>query len=332
MLSSLLEKAAEDCGNHCCESAVELLEAAVKLKPADSELYYRLGICYSGGCRRHGLTSPEVAVEYLRRALSLVADSKNSLACAGVLDALGNVYAGCSQLPRKLRFQAAMECHQMAASIYQSCGAGDDWARSEYNLGNAWCELPEGDFPQKWSEAIRHYEQALQVRTRECNPVRYAATMQNLGTAYRQLPTGERSANILKANECYRIAMRIFTLSAYPLQNAALYNNLGNSYLSLPFADEESRTRNALLALEHLDRALRIRTQENYPIDYAVTQFNRGHAFLLLAASSVEGSLEKAAECFQEAHDRFLQSGRARSARMVRKQLEQLQDRAVAQQ
>ena len=120
MLSSLLDRATSSCIKHRCQEAVDLLEEAVRLQPANSDLHYRLGICHSGGCRHNSLTNPDIAVEYLRQALSLTASSKDSLICAGILDALGNSYVYSRQLPKKVRLEAALECHRTAAEIYLS--------------------------------------------------------------------------------------------------------------------------------------------------------------------------------------------------------------------
>lgn len=329
MLSALLDRAAASCINHRCEEAVVLLEEAVRLQPSNSELHYRLGICHSGGCMQNSLTNPDVAVEYLRRALSLTASSKDSLICAGILDALGNAYVYSRQLPKKARLEAALECHRTAAELYLSRNQLDDWAREEYNQGNAWCELPEEEYPDKWQQAVMHYEQALRVRTRDKNPLRYAATLQNLGTAYRQLDSGDKTANVLKATDCYRRALRVYNLSAFPVQHAALHNNFGNAYLSLAIANERIRRRCACYALEHLDRALRVRTRAEYPVDFAVTQYNRGQAFLLLAAEEPQDCYVKAVACFQEAHDCFLLCGHAKSAKAARQQVQRVRQMAA---
>ena len=331
MLSSLLDRAAASCTDHRCEEAVDLLEEAVRLQPANYELHYRLGICHSGGCRRNSLTNPDLAIEYLRHALSLTASSKDSLFCAGILDALGNAYVYSRQLPKKARLEAALDCHRTASALYKSRDQLDDWAREEYNQGNAWCELPEEEYPDKWQQAIMHYEQALQVRTRDKNPLRYAATLQNLGTAYRQLETGDRIANVLKAADCCRRALQVYDLSAFPVQHAALSNNLGNAYLSLAMADEKIRCQCAHHALEHLDCALRVRTRAEYPDDYAVTQYNRGQAFLLLATEDPQDGFVKAVACFQEAHDCFLLCGHARSAKSARQQVQRVRLMAANQ-
>jgi tetratricopeptide (TPR) repeat protein len=305
------------------------MEEALRIQPANSELHFRLGICHSGGCRHNSLTNPELAIEYLRHALSLTASSKDSLVCAGILDALGNAYASSRQLPKKVRLEAALECHRTAAELYLSRNQLEDWAREEYNQGNAWCGLPEEDYPDKWQQAILHYEQALRVRTRAHNPLGYAATLQNLGTAYRQVQNGDKIANVLHATDCYRRALQIYDLSSFPVQYAALHNNLGNAYLSLAMADEKIRLRCARHALDHLNRALRVRTRADYPVDFAVTQYNRGQAFLLLVADDPDDSYVMAAGCFQEAHDCFLLCGQARSAKNARQQVQRVRQLAA---
>jgi tetratricopeptide (TPR) repeat protein len=325
MLNSLLDKVASSCNHRRCEQAVDLLEEALRLQPANSDLHYRLGICHSGGCRQNSRTNPDLAVEYLRRALSLTASAKDSLICAGILDALGNAYVCSRQLPKKARLEAALECHRTASELYLSRGQMDDWAREEYNQGNAWCELPEDEYPDKWQQAILHYEQSLRVRTRDKDPVRYAATLQNLGTAYRQLPSGDKAANVIKATDCYCRALQVYDLNSYPVQNAALHNNFGNAYISLAMASPSLKRRQyALHALEHLDIALRVRTRVQYPADYAVTQYNRGQAFLLLIAEGSQDDLVKSANCFQEAHDCFLLCGQAISAKAARQQVQRI--------
>jgi tetratricopeptide (TPR) repeat protein len=329
MSRTLLDRATTSCTKHRCKEAVDLLEEAVRLQPANSELHYRLGICHSGGCPHTSMTNPDLAVEYLRHALSLTACSNDPLICAGILDALGNSYAYSRQLPKKVRLEAALECHRTAAELYFSRNQLDDWAREEYNQGNAWCELPEEEHPDKWLQAIMHYEQALRVRTLDKNPLRYAATMQNLGTAYRQLNNGDRIANIRKAADCYRRALTVYGASAFPIQYAALHNNFGNAYLSLAVTDEKIRHRCAQRALKHLDRALEVRTRAEYPVDFAVTQYNRGQAFLLLIENGQQEGYVKAVGCFQEAHDCFLLCGQAKSAKAARQQVQRVRQLAA---
>jgi tetratricopeptide (TPR) repeat protein len=175
---------------------------------------------------------------------------------------------------------------ERAAAMYRAQGKLDAWAREQYNLGNAWCAVPEPEFPAKWEKAIAHYEQALSIRTRQKDPERHAATLQNLGTAYRELKSGNRIANIRKAIHYFHQAMRDLRGAARAKKRADLHNNLGNAYASLAAEDHE-RVRNAARALRHFERALAVRSKDAWPCDYAVTQFNAGNACLQLAMGGV---------------------------------------------
>jgi tetratricopeptide (TPR) repeat protein len=204
----------------------------------------------------------------------------------------------------------------------------EDWAREQYNLGNAWCELPNADFPESWQEAIKHYKNALQVRTRQSDPEHYASTLQNLGTAYRELPTGDRATNVKKAIGCYHRAIQVNRPSGSPLHNAALHNNLGNAYLSLPAETASRLRRNVHRALRHFGRALLIRTKEHYPCDYALTQFNRGNGLLRLVTveHGDQSGLEQAVTCFREAREFFRQCGQLQYAELAENRLSKALD------
>ena len=298
MLDRVLEDAARCCTEERCEEAVELLEEAVRIQPGNPGLYYRLGACQSGGCRPHAAANAQLAIEYLRHALSLAGDSAAAALRARVLDTLGNLYG------RGGRTEEAAECHAGAAALYRGRGELEDWARAEFNLGNACCDL------EKWAEAITHYEHALEVRTRECQPVRYAATLENLGTAWRQLPSGDRSTNVFKALDCYRRALHVYNPAVFPMQNAGLHNNIGNAWLTL------EGQRNARRALRHLNRSLALRAPTGP--DYAGTQFNRGQAFVRL------GDLVAAAGCFREAYACWTNCNHTSQAEMALRQLERI--------
>ena len=122
---------------------------------------------------------------------------------------MGNIFPSASGLSEQTRLEAPINCHSQAASLYRELGLPEDWAREQFNQGNAWCELPEEGHSEKWEQAIALYEGALEVRTREKAAELYAATMQNLGTAYRELRSGERGRNVRKAIHCYHEALHI---------------------------------------------------------------------------------------------------------------------------
>jgi tetratricopeptide (TPR) repeat protein len=216
---------------------------------------------------------------------------------------------------------------ERAAALYWAQGKLDAWAREQYNLGNAWCKVPEAQFPGKWEKAIAHYERALSIRTRRKDPERYAATVQNLGTVYRELKSGDRLANICKAIHYFHETMRALPGAARAKKRADLHNNLGNAYASLAAEDHEPE-RNALRALRHFGRALAVRTKDEWPCDYAVTQFNAGNACLQLAIGGVaiESNLLQARRCFEEARDGFVGCRRDSLADEARRRLDLITD------
>ena len=297
--------------------------------PADANNYaihFQLGVCSSGVCRVHLQTSAEIALTYLRLALTLVSPSEQPKERAQILSAMGNAWLISSQEAVAVRLQTAISCLKQAAQTYLGVGDMEAWAREEFNLGNCYNELPEKTHPSKWQEAVSHYQRALQIRTKQRDPVGYAATLENLGTAYRELSFGDKAVNVRKAILCYRQALQVFTPSEFPRQNAGLHNNLGNAYVSIPSADSAGTGKNLRRALRHFDRALRFRTRSDFASDYAVTQFNRGSAFLCLALedSDPQPNLRNAQICFEEAGTAFAQGGQVARARAAQEQAERV--------
>jgi len=316
----LLEAAERNCARQQCEEAIGLLEEAVCAQPGNAELYYELGFCHSGGCRHHRLVDPDMAEEYLRHALSLAGAPAARLLRAKALGALGNTLVANRKGSQTARLRQAIASHQEAAAIYGSSGGlRDEWAREEFNQANVWCDLPEAEFPEKWAEAVKHYENALQARTKSKDPKRYAATVMNLGTALRQLPAGDRAVNVLKAIRCYRGALRVYTASKFPAKNANLCNNLGNACLSCPAHDERAEKRHARHALRHFEHALRASGGRDDPGQYALVQYNRGCAYLRLGVTpeNVAGAIA----CLADAYHCALTSGHAEIARLAKTQM-----------
>ncbi len=309
------------CGAARCEEVIAALEEAIRRQPADALRLYQLGLCYGGGCRAHSLTSPLMAAEYLKRALNQA--SAGGLLRASILDALGNTRIRCGDRQRDAALRDAIACHTEASGIYRAAGNFDDWARTQFNLGNSCCELSEATGEDHWGEAVSHYEKALEVRTRKRDPERYAAVLENLGTAYRRLPGTASAENVKKAIACYRLALRACPQATHPARNAALENNLGNAFLSMPATAGVAAGRNARLALWHFNHALRIQAAGKHECAYGITQYNRAQAYLRLAGSRGRNA-EAALDCLEDAYAVFDQCGERRYAELAKKQLAQI--------
>lgn len=313
--------AASQCAAHRCEDAISLLEASLVRHPCDAALSHQIGRCYSGACRAHCLVSLPIAIAYFERSLSIIGPSGNSEFRARLLDSLANARR-CHRQP-----EDALPLFEQAAQLFQSLGKSEDWARTEFNLGNLCCNLAEGGVLSFWETAIRHYLNALTVRREKVDPVRFAATAQNLGTAFRGALGEDRAGNLKKAIGCYYAAFRAYSGAHMLKQCADLHNNLGNAFLELP-SPPNANCQNTRQALRHFAIALRVRTKSDHPCEYAVTQFNRGQGYLLLAPCDPAGAVRSAIACFQEALDGFLLGGDASGAEMVRRRLSSLQPQA----
>jgi tetratricopeptide (TPR) repeat protein len=328
MPKTVLERADRACAGEECETSIGLLEEAVRRRPGDYRLHYRLGLCYGGSCRTHPLVRPGMAVPYLREALRLIGPGPGRLR-ADILDQLGNTLAEGGSEPREAALRAAIDCHHEAAEIYRDLGRMDDWARLQFNLGNFCCELSETAEEDHWQEAISRYESSLQVRTREKDPERYAAVLENLGTAYRRFPDphgSDAGRHVKMSIRCYRRALAVYVRSTYPEQHAALQNNLGNAFLSLPETGERMAGRNAARALHHFERALGVQSWNTRGRTFAITQYNCAQAHFRLARfrpainmKLAAGFLEAAAAAFHACgEDRYTQIARAQLDRICR--------------
>ncbi|MBZ5630249.1 MAG: hypothetical protein LAO06_15425 [Acidobacteriia bacterium] len=314
---TLMRAAALQCDRQRCETAISMLEEATRVQPGSARVFFHLGFCHTGGCREHSLVNPAMAAEYLRHALLLTGASTDFLLRANTLSALGNI---CSrQEASATALREAISYHRDAAEIYARLGRPNDWAREEFNQADAWCELTESKFPDKWAQAVTHYENALRVRTKKDDPRAYASTIMNLGTALRQLPSGEKKRNVLRAIRCYRQALLIDRFQTSHSQFAKLCNNLGNACMTYPNRDGASAERHARYAIRHFERALQVWTMEEDSYYYALVQYNLGGAYLELPAEPRH--VTKSLACFAAAFECAKSSGYAEIQRLAGAQL-----------
>jgi tetratricopeptide (TPR) repeat protein len=146
-VEGLIETASELCSLHLCKEAIDLWKRASALNPHDSYIHYQLGLCYSHDCHEHGLKDPETAIYHYRQALTLTGN-ENSLTRAMLLADLGDTYLMAAP-PSTVELLTSLECFAQAAEIYRVFGRLDDWAREQYELPNAWREIPARKLPWK---------------------------------------------------------------------------------------------------------------------------------------------------------------------------------------
>jgi CHAT domain-containing protein len=173
-----------------------------------------------------------------------------------------------------------------------------DYARTQHNLGTAYCELLTGDRAANLERAIACYQEALRFRTPETAPLDYASTQNSLGNAYSDLLTGDRLTHLKQAIACYQQALRFRTPDTAPLDYARTQNSLGATYTSLPKRDRAANLKEAITCYRE---ALRFWTPETVPLDYAHTQHNLGMAYSSLPTGDRAAHLSQAITYYEEA-------------------------------
>jgi tetratricopeptide (TPR) repeat protein len=127
---------------------------------------------------------------------------------------------------RMLNLELSIAAYNLVLTAYTRKAFPEDWAATQNNLGNAYCERLRGERAENLEKAIAAYELALQVRTYEAFPEDWAMTQNNLGAAYGNRLRGERAENLEKAIAAYELALQVRTRETFPEDWAATQCNL----------------------------------------------------------------------------------------------------------
>jgi CHAT domain-containing protein len=95
-------------------------------------------------------------------------------------------------------------------------------------LATAYSDRIRGERADNLEEAIRHYELALEVRTRAAFPEQWAGTQNNLANAYSDRIRGERADNLEAAIRHYELALEVRTREQLPQDRVQTARNLGD--------------------------------------------------------------------------------------------------------
>ncbi|MEA3340519.1 MAG: CHAT domain-containing tetratricopeptide repeat protein, partial [Chloroflexota bacterium] len=141
---------------------------------------------------------------------------------------------------------------------------------------NAYADRIRGDRADNIERAIHHYNQALEIRTRQAFPKGWAATQNNLGEAYRNRIRGERAENIERAIHHYSQTLEVRTRQAFPAAWAMTQNNIALAYADRIRGD---RAKNIERAIHHYTLALEIYTRQADTERWAAIQNNLAIAY-----------------------------------------------------
>lgn len=196
------------------QEAIRLLAPAA-LAEARAELWLNLGIQYQelAQGRRSALLEAVKCYQEALRILTL-ARQPEAYALAQSNLALAYLAMPLQEASDQLRMAIAVQALREALKVYTREQYPEQWASAQLNLANALQYLPSSHPQENLIEAVELYEQILDVRSRETEPLGYARLLANQGNALAHLGI------FVHAKPKLQEAVRIFT--AYADTDAAM--------------------------------------------------------------------------------------------------------------
>jgi CHAT domain-containing protein len=181
--------------------------------------------------------------------------------------------------------------YQIASEIFWNTKSLANWATTQYNLGNSYCERIRGNKPENLELAIHHYLAALTVQNKNESSQAWALTKNSLGTAYIERIKEKKSKNIELGIECFNKALTIHIETEYPLEWANIQTNLSEAYRNRILGEKAD---NLEKSIEFGLAALKVYSYEGFPEDWGTTQINLGNAYAHRIRGDKADNLEKA--------------------------------------
>lgn len=136
-------------------------------------------------------------------------------------------------------------------------------------------------------EAVKAYETALTVLTRENAALNWATAQNNLGSALRVIGERENDTDSFeKAIRAYEAVLTVWRREDVPMQWAATQTNLGNVLASLAEREDDAAILSEAVAAYRA--ALTVQTRQDAPLAWARTQSSLGSALLTLGIASFD--------------------------------------------
>jgi tetratricopeptide (TPR) repeat protein len=131
---------------------------------------------------------------------------------------------------RRNNLEIAIAGYEVIFHVFNSSNYPEQWAATQYNLGNAYTDRISGQKSENIEKAISCYQAGLQVHSRETYPYEWAMIHNNLGTAYSNRVKANKADNLDKAIYHYQAALQVHTPEAYPDEWQIAQNNLAAVY------------------------------------------------------------------------------------------------------
>ena len=210
----------------------------------------------------------------------------------------------------------ALHQYRLAADTLEQSDLFHLTASLYLNMGICYQEMAAGR-REVFMEAVKCYQNALQVFKAETFPEQFALAQNNLALSYLSMPMTEASDQLRVgiAVQGLREVIKVWTKESNPSGWASAQLNLANALQYLPSKHQEE---NLVEAVELYEEVLEVRNEESDPIGYARLLANQGNALAHL------GIFEHAVEKLTSAKELFENNGDKDSADSVNEVLSEI--------
>ncbi|AMR25615.1 hypothetical protein A0257_23165 (plasmid) [Hymenobacter psoromatis] len=170
-------------------------------------------------------------------------------------------------------FAEALGYLNRAVALLSEADAPELLANAQYRKGVLLFTWAQNGNPQFYRGAMKAYQQALQVFTRnEAYPV-FAEIQHHLGVIYSEIPDEVKKKSVWAAISVssFNQALEFFTRDTHPYEYATICNHYANAFTKYPAA---FKTDNFAKALTYYRQALAVRTAAAYPYERTLTLLN----------------------------------------------------------
>lgn len=181
--------------------------------------------------------------------------------------------------------------YEIAAKVFWETKSLQNWAITQYNLGNTYCERIRGNKSENIELAINHYLAALSIQNRDEYPKQWALTKNSLVTAYLERIQEEKAKNLELGIKCFYEALNVHTQTEFPQEWANIKTNLSEVYRNRIFGEKAENLENSI---EFGLAALKVYSYEDFPDDWGKTQISLGNAYAHRIRGDKADNLEKA--------------------------------------
>ncbi|MBN9074026.1 MAG: caspase family protein [Rhizobiales bacterium] len=159
-----------------------------------------------------------------------------------------------------------------------------DWANAQLNLGALYAALAESEGSAAlWRKALKAYESAQLIFTRDAAPEPWAGLQMNIGNAYSRLADyGGGAEERRRAVDAIEGALEVWTKAAHPVNWAMAQSNLASSLAAVGRAEKDAAMLRRAIEAQHA--VLEVETRDRQPSSWAGDMTNLASFQMDLAA------------------------------------------------